>query len=105
MVFSGSCSISVQHATDVTRHLPGPCFVRTVTRLVYWICDLERWGRAWYVQCRTLFGCDLAAISRGQVKSRALPPCSTVVLFRRVCNDNGLACSGQWGWGMETVKG
>lgn len=108
MVFSGSCSISIQPATDVTRHLSGPGSIRTVTRLVCRFCDLERWGCAWYVQCRTFLDCALAVLpyfSRGQVKSRALAPHSTVVLLCRVCDDNGLACSGQWGWGMENVKG
>ena len=62
MVFSGSCSISIQRATDVTRHFLGPCSVRTVTRLVCRICDLERWGGSWYVQCRTFLGCDLAIL-------------------------------------------
>ena len=53
--------------------------------------------------------CSLAAtepsFSRRQVESRAVAPHSTVVLLPRVCDDNGLACSGQWGRRLENVKG
>jgi hypothetical protein len=52
---------------------------------------------------------SLAAIepsfSRGQVESRRVAPHPTVVLLHRVCDGNGLACSGQWGWRLENVKG
>lgn len=45
------------------------------------------------------------SFSRGQVKSRAHAPHPTVVLLHRVCDGNGLACSGQWGWRLENVMG
>lgn len=59
MVSSGSCAIGLQRATDITGHLSSTCSVYTVTRLVWRICGLERWCRAWCVQRPTLLpGCD-----------------------------------------------